>query len=143
MVDAEPLSGVGTYVRIALGGEMYALSVDTVLEVTDVREVTPLPGAPEAVLGVFNLRGNVLPVVDVRALLGSAGAGGIAQRIVVTERAGRRVGLAVDAVIGVGPLPGTLEPTDAEHLTGALMVQGALIGLLALDSLLAAVAKSA
>ena len=143
MAAAEAPAGSGTYVRVALGGELYALSVECVLEVTDLRPVTPLPGAPNAVLGVFNLRGNVVPVVDVRALLGSPQAGARAQRIVVTERAGRRAGLAVDAVVGVGPLPGPPEPTDSEYLNGAVLLQGALVGFLDLESLLAAVERGA
>ena len=131
------------YVRIALGSEMYALPVDTVLEVADLRDVAPVPGAPSAVLGVCNLRGNVLPVVDVRLLLGVAGAEAVPARLVVTEQEGRRVGFAVDAVTDVGPLPGVPEPTDAEHLNGAVIVEGTLVGFLELDSLLAAVETGA
>ncbi|MGH2840156.1 MAG: chemotaxis protein CheW [Solirubrobacteraceae bacterium] len=142
MAVADPLAGPVTYVRMALGHELYALAVEAVLEVADLGDVTPLPGAPRAVLGVCNLRGNVLPVVDVRNLLGTQDAAATAQRLVVTERGGRRVGLAVDAVIDVGPLPGTPETTDADHLSGAVIVQGALVGFLALDSLLAAVEAS-
>ena len=132
-----------TYVRMALGEEMYALPVDTVLEVADLGEVAPVPGAPGAVLGVCNLRGNVLPVVDARLLLGAAESGAVAGRLVVTEEGGRRVGLAVDAVTDVGPLPGAPEPTEAEHLNGAVIVEGRLVGFLALDSLLAAVEAGA
>lgn len=132
-----------TYVRMALGDEMYALPVDSVLEVADLREVAPVPGASGAVLGVCNLRGNVLPVVDARLLLGAAEAGPVARRLVVTERSGRRVGFAVDAVTDVGPLPGATEHTDAEHLNGAVIVDGRLVGFLELDSLLAAVETAA
>jgi chemotaxis signal transduction protein len=57
----------------------------------------------------------------------------------VTERGGHKVGLAVSAVTDVGPLPGPREPAGAEHLSGAVMVDGALVGLLDLGSLLAAV----
>jgi purine-binding chemotaxis protein CheW len=128
-----------TYVRMALGSEVYALPVDTVLEVADLPEVASVPGAPGAVLGVCNLRGNVLPVVDVRLLLGAADSGMVAGRLVVIDGGGRRVGFAVDAVTDVGPLPGAPEPTDAEHLNGAVIVGGTLIGFLELDSLLAAV----
>ena len=133
----------GTYVRMALGGEVYALPVDTVLEVADLPDVTPVPGAPRPVMGVCNLRGNVLPVVDAALLFGTAEARHASQRLVVTELAGRRVGLAVGAVTEVGPLPGTREPTDGEHLSGAVIVEGALVGLLELDSLLAAVEPGA
>jgi len=143
MAAADGPAATGTWVRMALGGELYALPVDTVLEVADLGDVAPVPGAPGAVLGVCNLRGNVLPVIDVRPLLGTAEAGAVAQRLVVTERGGGRVGLAVDAVTDVGPLPGTAEPTDAEHVNGAVIVQGALVGLLELDSLLSAVEASA
>jgi purine-binding chemotaxis protein CheW len=143
MAVTEPAAGTGIYVRMALGGELYALPVDSVLEVADLRDVAPVPGAPRPVLGVCNLRGNLLPVIDVRRLLGTAEARAVDQRLVVAVRGARRVGLAVDAVTDVGPLPGITEPTDAEHVNGAVIVGGALIGFLELDSLLAAAEASA
>lgn len=127
----------GTHVRVGVGAEEYALSVDDVLEVAELGDLTPVPGAPVGVLGVRNLRGQILPVVDVATLLGADGNGS-AERMVVAERAGARTGLAVDRVLGVEELEGPREPAEGRHLDGAAIVDGRLIGFLDVDSLLAA-----
>lgn len=85
-----------------------------------------------------NLRGSVLPVIDAGQMLGAPTAQRPAPRLVVTERRGTRMGLAVDAVTDVGPLPATFEPTDVPHLHHGVLAGGRLVGFIALDSLLAA-----
>lgn len=127
------------HVRVSLAGEMYALPVTEVIEVADVGEVTPLPGSPAAVLGVRNLRGQVVPVVDLAVVLGLPAAPA-PERIVIAENAGRRAGLAVDDVAGVEQLPPASEETEAPHLAGAVLVSGDLIGVLDVRSVLDAVA---
>src|SRR2546429_38607 len=58
------------HVRVRVSGEEYALPVDDVLEVADIGEIAAVPGATDAVLGVRNLRGHVLPVVELATVLG-------------------------------------------------------------------------
>jgi purine-binding chemotaxis protein CheW len=130
-----------TVVRVELGGESYALPVEQVLEVTPFEEVAPVPGASPALLGVRNLRGQVLPVVDLGGLLElpSAGRG----RIVVTEAGGRRAGLAVGSVAGVESLPEAREPADSPYLRGAALVDGQLVGMLELELVLDSVQAAA
>jgi len=126
-------------VLLTVGSESYALAVEDVLEVAEVEAPTPVPGSPASVLGVCNLRGNVLPVLDLGALLGGSGERG-ARRVVVAERGGRRAGLVVSAVTDVGELPEAREPADSPHVSGAAIVDGRLVGMLDLDSLFGAVA---
>jgi len=130
------------HVRVCAGGEHYALPVEGVLEVGALGEVTPVPGAPPAVIGVRNLRGQVIPVADLATLFELDSA---AERnsIVVTEAGGRRAGLAVESVIDVGPLPEPTESPDAKHLVGAALVDGELVGVVDLDSALDALAGGA
>ncbi len=64
--------------------EAYAVSVLNVLEVASLGEVTPVPGAPIEILGVRNLRGKILPVIDLAALLGTRRSRP-AGRLLVTE----------------------------------------------------------
>jgi chemotaxis signal transduction protein len=106
------------HVRVRIGDEDYALSVDNVLEVADIGEIAGVPSAPEAVLGLRNLRGNVLTVVYPRAGLHLAQAGK-RRRIVVAEEGGRRAALAVDSVVGVQPQwrCATSPPAAASRLT--------------------------
>ena len=65
----------GLHVRVRVADEHYALPVADVLEVAELGEVTPVPGAGAAVLGVRNLRGQVLPVVDLATVFGARGLG--------------------------------------------------------------------
>ena len=117
----------GTYVRARVGGEEYALSVDQVVEVDELGDVTPLPGAPSTFLGVRNLRGQVVPVVDLATVLGIDGAE--CRRAMIVEGEGERVALAVTEVLDVGPLPEISEKTESELLRGAAIVDGTLVGV--------------
>jgi purine-binding chemotaxis protein CheW len=127
------------YVRVRAGGEHYALPVEKVLEVGALREVTPVPGAHPAVIGVSNLRGQIFPVADLATLFGLDRA---AERnsIVVTDTGGRRAGVAVESVVDVGDLPAPTESADSEHLIGAALVDCVLVGIIDLDSALDALA---
>jgi purine-binding chemotaxis protein CheW len=123
------------HVRIRAAGEDYALSVEDVIEVAELGHITPVPGAPSAVLGVRNLRGTVLPVVDLATVLGLPQAGP-SERIVVAEQAGRRAALAVESVTGVEQLPSASEEVESPHLVGAALADGALVGILDVGSVL-------
>lgn len=72
---AAPADAVEALV-FALGGEHYAFPTHQVREVRPLDRLTPLPSAPPFVAGLMNVRGRVVPVVDLRPLLGTAGAPG-------------------------------------------------------------------
>jgi len=85
-----------------VGGHTYAIDVSQVREVVRWQSVTPLPNAPALIEGVIDLRGTVVPVVDLgRALGGASVAPGQRTRIAVTEVDGLVMGLAVDAAVEV------------------------------------------
>jgi len=85
-----------------VGGHTYAIDVSQVREVVRWQSVTPLPNAPSLIEGVIDLRGAVVPVVDLgRALGGAPVAPGQRTRIAVTEVDGLVMGLAVDAAVEV------------------------------------------
>jgi purine-binding chemotaxis protein CheW len=128
------------HVRVQVADEHYALAVEDVLEVAELGDVTPVPGAGAAVLGVRNLRGQVLPVVDLATVLELPPAQ--PGRIVIAERGGLRAGLAVDAVAGVEELPEASEEVDSRHLVGAALADGALVGVVDVGSVLEAVEES-
>jgi purine-binding chemotaxis protein CheW len=130
------------HVRVRVGDEHYALPVDDVLEIAEYGEVAPVPGAAAAVLGVRNLRGQVLPVVDLARVFGLT-RGAKPERIVVTDESSRRVGLAVDSVVGVEPLPKATEDAESPHLDGAALADGALVGVVNVGSVLDASQGSA
>ena len=125
------------HVRVRAGGEHYALPVEGVHEITRRDRITPVPGAPPAVLGVWNLRGDVVAAIDLAAMLGLA-PGDCEGRIVVVEEGRLHAGLAVEEVLEVEALPTTLEPTDSPFLVGATLVDQLQVGVVDLGALLAA-----
>jgi chemotaxis signal transduction protein len=128
------------HVRVRVADEHYALAVDDVLEVAELGDVTPVPGAATAVLGVRNLRGQVLPVVDLATVFELRPTQ--PERIVIAERGGLRAGFAVDAVAGVEQLPEASEEVDSRHLAGAALTDGTLVGVIDVGSVLQAVEES-
>lgn len=128
------------HVRVRVAGEHYALPVDAVLEVAEIGDVTPVPGAPPAVLGVRNLRGQLVTVVDLATLFGLE-AGGLPERIVVAEDGDRRAGLAVDSIPEVEAFAQPTEAAESEYLVGAALVDGDLVGVVDLGAALDSVAR--
>lgn len=87
-----------------LGAQVIALDVAQVREVVRWQSPTPLPGAPSLIEGVIELRGSVVPVVDLGRALGSESVrGGPRARMVVVEAEGLHFGFAVDAALEVTP----------------------------------------
>ncbi|HET7485224.1 MAG TPA: chemotaxis protein CheW [Solirubrobacterales bacterium] len=127
------------HVRVRVAGEHYALPVDGVLEVAELGDLTPVPGSPPEVMGVRNLRGRVIPVMALATLLGLTAEE--PERIVVAELGTGSAGFAVDAVVDVGELPGASEQVDSPYLTGAVLVDGLLVGILDVDAILSSVAS--
>src|SRR6476659_9315008 len=109
-------------VRVCVGREHYAVPVEHVLEVAEAGDVAPVPGAPAQIVGVRNLRGQIVPVISLAKLFGLADEE--SQRIVVAELDGRRGGLAVESVLDVGELTDASEPTESPYLDGATLVEG-------------------
>ena len=114
------------YLLTRVRDERYAFPVHAVREVARALEVTPVPGAPPAVLGVHNLRGEVVPVLELAPLLGLAGAD--ADCVIVAEDGGRRAGLTVDELLDVRQLPSELEIAEAP-LAGSTLLDGELGGV--------------
>jgi purine-binding chemotaxis protein CheW len=85
-----------------VGGRLLAIDVAQLREVVRYQPPTPLPGAPAAVEGVIDLRGSLVPVVDLgRALGGDRLRPGRRSRIAVAELDGLVLGLAVDAAVEI------------------------------------------
>lgn len=135
---------IGTgYVIFRVGQEEYALPVSSVNSIIRYEVATPVPRAPESVLGVINLRGRVVPVVDLlRRFKGTAFEPGPASRIVVAEGSAGLVGLSVDAANEVtafademlAPVPeGVLSSETARAFKAVVERGGSLIILLDLD----------
>ncbi len=160
----EPAQAPLSLLRMSVGDETLAVPIDDVREILQVARLTPLPRTPHFVRGVMNLRGAVVPVIDLAARLGGAPTlTGRRSCIVVVDGtdaptggedadgeavAGRPVtmGLLVDAVYEVfdraahevEPAPALGTRIAPGFLRGMTRSGGQLIGVLALQQVLAA-----
>jgi purine-binding chemotaxis protein CheW len=129
-----------------LGAEFYGVEIARVHEIIRLQTVTRVPRAPVFVEGVINLRGKVIPVVDLRRRFGLPLADHTrASRIVVVELGDQVVGVVVDGVSEVLRVNGaTVEPPspvvagiDSEYIHGIAKLDERLVILLDLDRVLA------
>lgn len=108
----------GKYIVFKLEKGSYAFPINQIERILPTQEVTKVPKAPKALLGVFNLRGAVIPVLDARTRLGLKDADQSQNFIVVLSNKGR-CALRVDQVTGIIALEeGSIEH-DAQHLSKA------------------------
>jgi purine-binding chemotaxis protein CheW len=135
---------------VTLAGYRFAVEVRYAREVVVFDEYTIVPLAPAHLLGVANLRGNIMPVVDIRPLLGmTPAAAGREVRALVVERDGVQVGLLIDEVLGLEPLEGVATTGDREAsdsgdmIAGHLDREGGVVTLLDVRALLGAMGGDA
>jgi purine-binding chemotaxis protein CheW len=119
---------VSSYVRLRVAAESYAIPIEHVLEVAELGQVTPVPRSRPEVLGVRNLRGQILPVVDLARMLGIPRPVP-ASRLLIAEAGGQRAGFAIDDVSWVGELGDPAEETESALLVGATLADGDLTGV--------------
>jgi purine-binding chemotaxis protein CheW len=92
----------GQYLTFALGGEEYGIEILKVQEIKGFSAITPVPNMPPHLKGVMNLRGTVVPVVDLRSRFGMPVTAYDRFTVIIVVRVGSRVvGLVVDAVSDV------------------------------------------
>jgi chemotaxis signal transduction protein len=97
-----------------LGGERFAIDIGRARELVIVDEVTAVPRGPAYLTGVANLRGRILPVVDVRPLLGlGARSVGRGSRVLVVDAGSGQVGLTIDAILGLESFEEVAPPDEA------------------------------
>jgi len=142
---ARDLIPSGQLVTFLLDGVEFGLDIDRVQEITTRTEITPVPGSPRFVLGVINLRGQIIPVLDSRQRFHLAHAAPTARtRIMVLDLAGEPTGFQVDAVAEVVKLddfslketPPLVAGVRSEYLAGMVTAGSRLITLINLDKIL-------
>lgn len=102
MAQAQRLSESSQYVTFTLQDEIYGINVMQVQEVLREVEVAPVPGAPYYVMGIINLRGNVVSVIDARTRFGlPPRESDDMTRIIVIEVHQQIIGILVDSVAEV------------------------------------------
>jgi purine-binding chemotaxis protein CheW len=138
-------SAVTQYLTVNLAQEEYAIDILAVREIRGWTPVTRIPQAPSYVLGVLNLRGAIVPVLDLRLRFGLAREDYSATTVtVIITVAGRHFGVVVDGVSDVldvegnsiKPVPDMGTAVDTEYLKGLTSVGQRMVLLLDVDKLL-------
>ncbi len=125
-----------------LGLDTYALDIMRVREIVKPQKLSGLPEAPSFVEGVINLRGSIIPVVDLRKKFGFSEIGYSGEcRLLITVVAHQLVGLIVDAVTEVvtipirdlRPPPSVVRVSGYRYLIGVCLVKEVMVMLVNLD----------
>ncbi len=137
------------YLTFLLAGEHYGVDVLTVREIKGWDSVTPIPNAPAFVKGVINIRGAIVPIVDLRIRFGLEPQPYSPTTVVIILRAGsdgmeKTVGVVVDAVSDVyvindqqrKPAPEFGEVVDTDFVMGLVTIESTMIVLLDIDRLI-------
>jgi purine-binding chemotaxis protein CheW len=141
-----PASDERQLVVFQLGAELYGVEIARVHEIIRLQTITRVPRSPSFVEGVINLRGKVIPVVDLRRRFGLPTAEHTrASRIVVVELGDQVVGIIVDSVsevlrvssVSIEPPSPVVAGIDSEYLHGIAKLTDRLVILLDLDRILA------
>jgi purine-binding chemotaxis protein CheW len=139
------------FVVFDLANEHYGVDVAVVESIIKMQAITAVPHASQFVEGVTNLRGSVLPVIDLRRRFSLPAEEATKDtRIVVVEMSGNKVGMIVDAVLevlsvpdeAVEPLSPIVNTVDAAFIPGIAKLGGRLIILLDLGKVLSAQEKA-
>ena len=134
------------FLNFTLAGESYCMEILKVKELMGMTDITPLPQTPEFIKGVINLRGRVIPIIDLRVKFGLKAEFAERTCIVVVQvklPSGQNVqmGLIVDSVEEVVNLAATeIEPTpdfgtriDTTYILGMAKIKGSVKTLLDID----------
>ncbi len=133
------------WVTFSLENETYGIDVMQIREVLRTPEISPVPGAPSYVLGIINLRGNVVAIIDTRSRFGLPSREvDDASRIVILEAGDYVVGFLVDSVSEVAeldnseiePAPDTGSGESARYISGLCNRDRGLLILVDADKLL-------
>ena len=138
-------AGMRELIAFRIGEQEFCVDIITVREIRGFAAATPLPHAPGFVVGVINLRGTVLPIVDLAARLGFGPTKPTARSVVIVVRLEHQlVGLLVDAVSDIltvtddllQPTPDIASELARSFVRGVMAVEGRMISMIAVDFVL-------
>jgi purine-binding chemotaxis protein CheW len=145
MTDHEATPDACELISFRIDSQEFCLDIMAVREIRGWTQATPLPHSPGYVRGVINLRGAVLPIVDLKARFGLGATEPTPRSVIIVVQIGSRlVGLLVDAVseilattrAQVQPTPSVSCDAVAQFIRGILALEGRMVSWIALDHLL-------
>jgi purine-binding chemotaxis protein CheW len=137
-------NGNTEFISFAIGNDQYGVDIMAVREIKGWSEITHLPKQPEYVRGVLNLRGVIVPIVDLRCRFGQGVTEATPLHVVIIVQIDQQlVGLLADRVLDivsfeaskVQPVPRTATNAEVEFLSGLVTVDNAMIALIDLGNL--------
>ena len=131
-------------VTFTLNDNEYALDIHSIQEVNRMGQITPLPDSAKCIEGVINLRGNIVPIINLRSKFGLESQIDASQSRIIVVEAGRTVGMIVDSVSEVLRIsPDMIEaPPDiavehtSRYLTSIVKLPDRLISMLDIGELI-------
>jgi len=138
-------NNIRQFISFTIGDEEYGVDIMAIREIKGWTASTDLPNTPHYMRGVINLRGAIVPILDLRARFGRGITEASARHVIIVVAVGARVaGLLVDAVADIlavaasdiQPLP-QMDRTESGFLTGLVTVEGRMVALLDLDQVFA------
>ena len=140
------------FISFAIGGDQYGVDIMAVREIKGWSDITHLPKQPDYVRGVLNLRGAIVPIVDLRCRFGQGLTQATPLHVFIIVQIGRQqVGLLADRVsdivsverANIKPVPEVEGTRGLGFLSGLVTIDDATVGLIELDSILATAASAA
>ena len=132
-------------ISFAIGEDQYGVDIMAVREIKGWTDITPLPGQAEYVRGVLNLRGTIVPIIDLRCRFGQGLTKATPLHIaIIVQIANKPIGLLADRVLDIvslddtqiKPVPRVAQSPRASFLSGLITTETGMIALIDLPNLL-------
>src|SRR5262245_22677872 len=133
------------FISFAIGDEQYGVDIMALREIKGWSQITHLPRQPDYMRGVLNLRGVMVPIIDLRCRFGQGMTEATPLHIVIVVQIGtRHVGMLADRVLDIvsfnrsqmQPVPRVAETSRADFLSGLVTIESGMIALIDLSHLL-------
>jgi len=144
MTDGTTDNDISQYITFIANGQEFATNIMAIREIRGWTDTTPLPHVPHYVRGVINLRGNVLPVLDLKAKLNLGITDATPKHVIIVVTDGHRTaGVLVEAVsdiitlsaADIQPPPDVMQNTQNQYIEGIAVLDGRMVTLLATSHL--------
>ncbi|KQT45282.1 chemotaxis protein CheW [Aureimonas sp. Leaf454] len=145
MMTASQTPRGSEFLSVRVGIQEFMIDIMQIREIRGWMTSTPMPHSPPSVVGMINLRGTIVPVIDMAEQLGLGGSDpSPSSVVVVVEFHGRLVGLLADAVCDIimvsddmiQPTPDVGDSQASDCLGGMVMIDGRIVGIVSLEAIL-------
>ena len=143
--NASGNADISQFISFAIGDDQYGVDIMSVREIKGWSQITRLPRQPDYMRGVLNLRGVMVPIIDLRCRFGQGMTEATPLHIVIVVQIGtRHVGLLADRVLDivgfnasqVQPVPRVAQASHVDFLSGLVTIESGMIALIDLSHLL-------